>query len=177
MKKLVAESLNEFNEFNETLSGSEALYGFAGWLTGRDQKTIMSAKDNAASIAELVDKFIKKQNLEEPREHWEDELISMNETLKKDNIYDDVEGKIKRSKKLSKEIKEKIIPLIIKDGIHGTRYINGRVTRLKYPISSGCSLGADKNGFFVFTHRARSKSYPEIDKITQKDIKFIKSTG
>jgi hypothetical protein len=174
MKKLVAESLNEFNE---TLSGSEALYGFAAWLSSQDEKTVMSSKDNAAPITDLVDKFCKKQDLKETREHCEDELISMSENVNKDNIYDDVEGKIKRSKKLSNEIKEKIIPLIIKDGIHGTRYINGRVTRLKYPISLGCSLGADKNGFFVFTHRARSKSYPEIDKIPQKDIKFIKSTG
>jgi len=38
-------------------------------------------------------------------------------------------------------------------------------------------LGADKDGFFVSTHRARSKSYLEIDKIPQKDIKFIESTG
>ena len=53
----------------------------------------------------------------------------------------------------------------------------GRVFCLKYPSNKGCDLGADKNGFFVFTHRARSKSYPEIEKIPQKDIKFIKSTG
>ena len=73
-------------------------------------------------------------------------------------------------------MKEKIIPLIIKSGIHGTTYKKGRVFKLQSSFK-GCDLGADKDGFFVFTHRARSKSYPEIDKIPQKDIKFIESTG
>ena len=87
---------------------------------------------------------------------------------------DDVEGKVSRSKKLTPEMKEKILPLIINGQ---TKYKEGRVFRLKYNQSKGCDLGADKNGFFVFTHRARSKSYAEIDKIPEKDIKFIESTG
>ena len=94
----------------------------------------------------------------------------------------DVKGQIERSKTIPQEIKDKIIPLIIKDGIHRTKYNNGVVTRLKIPKIKGKSfngvdLGADKNGFFVFTHRARSKSKPEIYKISDKDIKFIESTG
>jgi hypothetical protein len=89
-----------------------------------------------------------------------------------------IEDKIKNSKKLPAEMKEKILPLVVKSGIHGTRYKEGgKVFGLKYNKSNGCDLGADKNGFFVFTHRARSKSYPEINKIPQKDIKFIESTG
>jgi hypothetical protein len=42
---------------------------------------------------------------------------------------------------------------------------------------NGCSLGADKNGFFVYTHRARCKSFPTPLKITKKCIDFIDSTG
>lgn len=38
------------------------------------------------------------------------------------------------------------------------------------------SLGLDKNGFFVYTHRARSKS-TKLMNISVKDIKFIASTG
>ena len=41
----------------------------------------------------------------------------------------------------------------------------------------GCSLGKDKQGFFVYTHRARSKSYEHPDNISNKDIDFIDSTG
>lgn len=41
----------------------------------------------------------------------------------------------------------------------------------------GVSLSRDKNGFFVRTHRARCKSYPEPGKIPLKKIQFIRSTG
>jgi rubrerythrin len=40
-----------------------------------------------------------------------------------------------------------------------------------------CSLGQDKDGYFVYTHRARSKSYEHPDSIPLKDINFIDSTG
>lgn len=42
---------------------------------------------------------------------------------------------------------------------------------------NGVSIGRDKDGYFVMTHRARSKSYPELNNIPKKDIKFIVSTG
>ena len=42
---------------------------------------------------------------------------------------------------------------------------------------SGFSMGIDKNGFFIQTHRARSKSYEKPDDITIADMKFIDSTG
>ncbi len=41
----------------------------------------------------------------------------------------------------------------------------------------GFSCKQDKNGFFIATHRARSKSYESFDKIPMKDITFIDSTG
>ena len=41
----------------------------------------------------------------------------------------------------------------------------------------GTSIGKDKNGFFVKTHRARSKSYNSLKEIPDNDIKWIKSTG
>lgn len=57
-----------------TLSASEALYGFAGWLTSRDEKATFSSKDNAAIAAELVDAFCKANNLELPRERFNEWL-------------------------------------------------------------------------------------------------------
>jgi hypothetical protein len=38
-------------------------------------------------------------------------------------------------------------------------------------------MGIDKNGYFIHTHRARSKSYEKSSDIPLKDIKFIDSTG
>ena len=37
--------------------------------------------------------------------------------------------------------------------------------------------GIDKNGYFIHTHRARSKSHKTPKGITNKEIKFIDSTG
>lgn len=40
-----------------------------------------------------------------------------------------------------------------------------------------CSMGRDDDGFYVYTHRARSKSYPRPSAIPRDRIKFIGSTG
>lgn len=41
----------------------------------------------------------------------------------------------------------------------------------------GVSLGKDSKGYFVYTHRARSKSYDKAENIPGKDVKFIETTG
>lgn len=66
-----------------------------------------------------------------------------------------------------------------------SRVVKGKVFYLTKPSElrtisskiSGCGLGADKNGYFVFTHRARSKSYKTLKSIPKKTIEFIESTG
>ena len=59
---------------NEELSGSEALYGFAGWMTGREEPVTMSSKDDAALVARLVADFIDANELEDPKGNWHKEL-------------------------------------------------------------------------------------------------------
>lgn len=71
----------------ESLSPSGAVYGFAGWLTTRKDPVIMSSHHDAAIVAELVDEFCKKQKLESPKDHWEDDLIPMNESLAYTNFF------------------------------------------------------------------------------------------
>ena len=44
-------------------------------------------------------------------------------------------------------------------------------------LPSGFSMGVDKKGYYIHTHRARSKSYENPAKIPTKDIKFVDSTG
>lgn len=60
---------------SDKLTAAEAVYGFAGWLTCRTDKTVMSSSDDAAPIAELVAAFCKENNLEDPRDGWESNLI------------------------------------------------------------------------------------------------------
>lgn len=57
------------------MSAAEALYGFAGWLTCREEKTVMSANDDASSAARLVDMFCKENKLADPRDGWADNLV------------------------------------------------------------------------------------------------------
>jgi hypothetical protein len=93
---------------------------------------------------------------------------------------------IERSKKLPAAMKEKILKLLVTGQKYlNTEYKNGVVVNLRTPrgmskiskMVKGCSIGADKNGFFVYTHRARSKSYKDPLKIPKRAIDFIESTG
>ena len=59
----------------DKLIASEAVYGFAAWLTCRKQRITISASDNAAQVADLVNQFCCENNLIEPRDGWENNLI------------------------------------------------------------------------------------------------------
>lgn len=41
----------------------------------------------------------------------------------------------------------------------------------------GVGMGIDENGYFVYTHRARSKSYKSELSIPVKVVKWVESTG
>lgn len=116
----------------------------------------------------------------------------MNLTEQKERIIELMtEGKSKhqrckdslmRSKSIPKEMKEEILKYVTGGStyheggrVHGLSKPN--VLREKTPKSDGVSMGADKKGFYVYTHRARSKSKPTPDKITVTEINFIDSTG
>ena len=59
----------------DKLTASEALFGFCAWLTTREEKTIMSASDDAAPMPMLIRKFCDTNILEEPRIDWHNNLI------------------------------------------------------------------------------------------------------
>jgi len=63
------------NDKKEELSGSEAIFGFCGWLTSRNEQTIMSASNDAAPIADLIEIFCETNKLTEPRKDWGKNLI------------------------------------------------------------------------------------------------------
>ncbi len=62
---------------DDPLIASEALYGFAGWLASRSERTVLSSSDDAgiAVAVELVVEFCEANHLAEPREGWHDNLV------------------------------------------------------------------------------------------------------
>ena len=100
------------------------------------------------------------------------------------NDKDDIRDKIKNLHSVPKELKEVAYGLIdsctkaSKGKISGLKLhpeLKKKVSEGDYP--DGYSMGIDKDGYYIHTHRARSQSYPEPSKITVKDINFIDSTG
>jgi len=92
--------------------------------------------------------------------------------------YTKTKNAINRSKFLSKKMKD----VILKYLGSGSSYHEGVIRGLKKPdiknkSFDGVGLGADKDGFFVYTHRAASERYATPEKIPQKDIDFIETTG
>jgi len=95
-----------------------------------------------------------------------------------------IQEKIKYVRGISNELKD-----IALDHLGSrTRANKGKITGLELHadlkkkikdknLPDGFDMGIDKDGFFIHTHRGRSKSYESPDKITEKDIKFIDSTG
>lgn len=96
----------------------------------------------------------------------------------------DVKDTIKKLHNISKENKEIATTLLKQYTEAGKGKITGlnlhpdlkkKISEGGYP--SGYDMGIDKNGFFIHTHRARSKSHEKPDGITAKEMKFIDSTG
>lgn len=57
---------------------SEALYGFASWLTIRNEAVTFSASHDAAKAAELVNEYCKAQGYEDPRDsHYPGNIVKM----------------------------------------------------------------------------------------------------
>lgn len=55
---------------DKPMTGSEAIFGFVGWLTTRDQDITMGATHDAAQVADLCHQFCVTNGLADPRDHW-----------------------------------------------------------------------------------------------------------
>jgi len=104
---------------------------------------------------------------------------------KKKSKYKSAKDQI-QNMKIPSELKERILSLInsgtrISDkhpiilGLTMAPELTNKIREKNLP--NGFSFGADKNGFFIYTHRARCKSHENPESITQKEIKFIDSSG
>jgi|GEM_PF-2637564 len=56
---------------------SVVLFAFMGWLTSRDERTVLSATDDAAPAADLVKQFCDHYGFAEPREGWHHMIKSL----------------------------------------------------------------------------------------------------
>jgi hypothetical protein len=126
---------------------------------------------------EMLDDDNGETKLTEPK----DSATPINENKNKSD-YSQTKESLLRSKSIDVEMKKEILKYL---GGGSTYHEGGRVTGLIKPQelkekskkTDGVGFGADKDGFFVYTHRARSKSHLTPDKITIKEIDFIDSTG
>ena len=67
------------------LNSSESVYRFAAWLTCRKEKTVMSANDDTAIIADLCKEFCARNNLPEVSKDWPNYLIHPKENSSGNN--------------------------------------------------------------------------------------------
>jgi hypothetical protein len=47
----------------------------------------------------------------------------------------------------------------------------------RFGDETSCSFAKDDKGYFAYTHRCRSKSYPTIDKLPLDKVRFVRSTS
>jgi hypothetical protein len=105
------------------------------------------------------------------------EVLNENESK-----YNKEKEALMKSKSIDAEMKEKILKYFTagstyKEGGHVHGLSKPKELMDKTSKTEGVSMGADKDGFFVYTHRQRSKSYESPEKISIKDIEFTESTG
>jgi predicted GNAT family acetyltransferase len=96
----------------------------------------------------------------------------------------DIKDKIKYVRGISDELKDFALSHLetytnaAKGRISGLQLHSDLKKKIKEKgLPDGFSMGVDKDGYYIHTHRARSKSYEKPDAISVKDIKFIDSTG
>lgn len=127
-------------------------------------------------LAKLLEKVINERH-----EILDDDRKKVTESVDKSK-YSETKDSLMKSKSIDAEMKKEILKYLgggstYHEGGHLHGLIMPKELKDKSPKIEGVSMGADKDGFFVYTHRARSKSHPTPDKITVTEINFIESTG
>lgn len=113
------------------------------------------------------------------------EIIPLNEAkLEKYDTPAEAKEAIGRMRKIPDELKDEAVKLVIDLTRKSPKAITGLELHpdLKAKIEDkdlpdGFSMGIDKDGYFVHTQRARSRSFESPGKIGVKEIRFIDSTG
>ncbi|KKL70064.1 hypothetical protein LCGC14_2108630 [marine sediment metagenome] len=69
---------------SDKISASEALFGFMGWLTTRDETLMIGAQHECSPVADVVKEFCDANSLEEPRDNWHHHFVHPKE--KRDDL-------------------------------------------------------------------------------------------
>lgn len=106
----------------DRLKASEAVYGFAAWLTGRDTLTIMGGSANSSPAAEAAHQYVQEQGLSAPRDNYTTYLTAMpqeggdspEELL---NAWEQAKSALEIAKGLEARLRKQAIAAIYPDGI------------------------------------------------------------
>eukprot|EP00825_Cyclidium_porcatum_P004804 TRINITY_DN12277_c0_g1_i3.p1 TRINITY_DN12277_c0_g1~~TRINITY_DN12277_c0_g1_i3.p1 ORF type:complete len:307 (-),score=40.68 TRINITY_DN12277_c0_g1_i3:472-1392(-) len=182
-----SDELAEINKLMRTLPNTQTFPDYHPHITiayvkkGSGSKYVKKFKNDRILIGNELVYTWKGHRGKEGGESLKLDDNELNESVKKSK-YSNTKESLMRSKSISKEMKEKISQYLTGGStyheggrVHGLSKPNG--FREKTSKSNGVSLGADKNGFYCYTHRAASKRYESPEKIPVKDIEFIESTG
>jgi hypothetical protein len=71
----IIEHAQKYADSLEKISASEALFGFCGWLTTSNEKTVMSATDDAAIVADLIKEFMDANDIPNTRKCFPDNVV------------------------------------------------------------------------------------------------------
>ena len=63
----------------DKLSASEAIFGFCGWLTTREEVTEMGSAIECSGIADLIGQYTEANGFADPRDGWHTLLIKPKE--------------------------------------------------------------------------------------------------
>ena len=107
----------------------------------------------------------------------------INDELKKLETVDEkkLESKSKDDKPVTEEVifldNEQLITESKKKSKEPLTTDEYQQVKERFGDSTTCSFAKDKDGYYCYTHRCRSKSYPTIDEIPQDKVDFVRSTS
>ncbi len=67
----------------DQIIASEALYGFMGWLTTRQETMSVGANHECAPVADAIKAFCDANDLTQPRDGWEKNFVYPEKEMKK----------------------------------------------------------------------------------------------
>lgn len=60
---------------NNTLTATDALFGFSGWLTSREEVISMGSSEDCAPVIEVISAFLDANNLPYPSDNYPDNFV------------------------------------------------------------------------------------------------------
>lgn len=148
-------------ERHDELSASEALCGFMGWLTTRQESINLGAKHDAGGVCRLIEKWCSVNKVSDPRSGWENYLKTPERHDRVNNLSS-----------------MRTAPIEIVGRATYTSYVANtpETTELGLMNVTEAQLPIDHGMIFVFDED-RSRRFWMRNTIIPLDIAFIRSDG